>query len=160
MKCLYAHVTNVKAYPSTGIARVEIEVPVEHFPVIVGLLMDKQVLVTIAPQMLGAYGVYDSERISGGSLPPPPPPAPPREELGARCKWAVMRCGEKTFQDWMLDRFPDLLSEETPDEPEQTAKWLICRICGITSRKLLDENINAGKKFDEQIRTPFAESQR
>lgn len=170
MKALFAKVTNIKSFPSTGMVRVEIEAPVEQFPAIVALLHDQQVLVTQAPFLGVPYGVVDPQpdgralptNKSAAANPSTHDTTKPSHNLGARCKWAVMRCKELVFQEWIIDEFrPDweqaavtlgALSEE------DLALWLILKICGIESRKQLDTDPAAAKIFDEKIRVPYSKA--
>lgn len=145
MKALFAKVTNVKAFPSTGSVRVEIEAPVEQFPAIVALLHEREVLVTVAPKMARAYGVVD-----GNSSPSSTPVEPPKESIGPLCQWAVMRCKDERFLEWLEIVFP-------PKEYDQhSARDLILNVCEISSRKELDTNPRASDLFDERFRIPFA----
>lgn len=64
MKAAFARVANIKAFPSTGISRIEIEIPVEFHAKLVSEFFGKDVLVTIPEVGLGAYGVYDGAQDS------------------------------------------------------------------------------------------------
>ena len=163
MKALFAKVGNIKAFPSSGVCRVEIEVPYEAFAQIVSALHEQQVLVTIAPPMDGPYGIRN-----GGSeervVEPRKPEVPASHEshLGARAKWAVLRCKDEDFRDWLTATFNDLWVEERArcETAEEAAKWVICKICDIASRRELDTNTEAGARFDRMIRVPFARALR
>lgn len=158
MKALFARVSNIKSFPSTGSVRVEIEAPVEQFPSIVALLHNQAVLVTIAPKSLPpAYGVVDAPEEEADEE---PAEETPRSSMGARCKWAVMRCRDPLFQEWIVEEFfsicknGDLVVDSLSDE--SLARALILKVCGIESRNQLDTDSEAAKIFDEKIRVPFA----
>ncbi len=61
----YGRVENIKAFPSTGLTRIEITIPVEAYPQAVALLFGKDVLVSIpSPGIkaaLGRYGVHTAD---------------------------------------------------------------------------------------------------
>jgi hypothetical protein len=85
-----------------------------------------------------------------------------KDPLGALSKWAVMRCQEPLFQEWVIANFEDQASIATiqldNDDEEQVVKRVICNVCGINSRKELDTNDEARRIFDEKFRHPFAEA--
>ena len=78
----------------------------------------------------------------------------PREPLGDLCWRAVQWCKEFDFQWW-------LASQVCPERPgdmridEEDAKAYILEWCGITSRKELDTNPEAARKFNLLIRGPY-----
>lgn len=147
MKALFAKVTNIKAFPSTGMARVEIEAPYEQFAAIVSMLHERQVLVTVAPKLDHPYGVID------GAAPEVEPPAKHNTEtpaLGPLAKWAVMRCKDDEFVRWLEIEFP------VKQYGEYSARELILKVCRIGSRKELDANDSAAEMFDRRFRKPFA----
>ena len=157
MKALFAKVTNIKAFPSTGSVRVEIEAPVEQFPAIVALLHDQQVLVTQAPFLGVPYGVVDPQ--PDGRAPPAPKPKAPKSSTGPLCQWAVMRCKELLFQEWLEDSFHDeyqIYVTHAHVTGEQQAREVVLRLCGIASRKELDTDPRAAAIFNEKIRHPYA----
>lgn len=163
MRALFAKVTNIKSFPSTGSVRVEIEAPVEQFPAIVALLHNREVLVTIAPPKVAPmYGVIEpaavdhgqggnAEQVGGAG----------DVHLGARCKWAVMRCKDPAFQEWLFCAFPSECESADAvvgyQSHDMLARWLILNICGIESRKQLDTDPTAGEIFDKKIRVPFSQ---
>lgn len=65
MKAVLGRVANIKSFPSMGIARLEVEVPIESYVDAVGLLFGQDALITVAsPELkdqLGRYGVHDAE---------------------------------------------------------------------------------------------------
>lgn len=78
----------------------------------------------------------------------------PREPLGDLCWRAVQWCKEQEFHWW-------LASVVLPERPhdlrvdEEDAKGYILEWCGITSRKELDTNPEAARKFNELFRKPY-----
>lgn len=64
MKAVLGRVANIKSFPSMGIARLEVEVPIESYVDAVGLLFGQDALITVAgPELkdqLGRYGVHDA----------------------------------------------------------------------------------------------------
>lgn len=78
----------------------------------------------------------------------------PREPLGDLCWRAVQWCKEQEFHWW-------LASVVLPERPhdlrvdEEDAKGYILEWCGITSRKELDTNPEAARKFNQLIRGPY-----
>lgn len=89
-------------------------------------------------------------------------PKEKKDPLGALSKWAVMRCQEKSFQDWMRGAFNGewiiAASEGIDPTSEQCAKSVILSVCGIGSRKELDTDELARRIFDEKFRHPYAEA--
>lgn len=87
----------------------------------------------------------------------------PKEKhpLGALSKWAVMRCQDASFRDWVREQFPDEWHTAGGDREipaEEVTKGVICGMCGITSRKELDTSETARAIFDELFRHPYAEA--
>ena len=163
MKALFAKVTNIKSFPSTGMVRVEIEAPVEQFPAIVALLHNREVLVTIAPPKVAPmYGVIEpaaEDHDQGGK--PEQVGDSSDGHLGARCKWAVMRCKDLVFQEWIIDEFRSIWetggAADAALSDERLARWLILQVCGVEPRKQLDTDPAAANIFDDKIRRPFAQ---
>lgn len=59
----FGHVSDIRVLKSQGIVRLSIDLPEESFVELVGLLHNRDVLVTLAPAALGsAYGVYRTEQ--------------------------------------------------------------------------------------------------
>lgn len=65
-------------------------------------------------------------------------------KIGPLAYWAVLRCKEAEFQNW--------ISASTEEE----AKNVILSVCEIDSRKLLDTDYTAGSRFREQILGPYS----
>lgn len=138
---IFGHVDNVKAYPSTGQARIEISVPVEFYPQVVQALWDGDVIVSLAsPDLraaLGRYGVHTAaadpehpetgENGNSGNSGNPVSPS----ECGPLCKWAGMVCKEPTFWEYL------------GVECEDAAVSLFRHECGVGSRRELDDNPEA-----------------
>lgn len=153
-KAIHGKVSNIKAFQSTGICRIEIEIPYESYKGAVAEIFDRAVLVTIAPGGIGAYGIIE----------PREGPAPPvvekvaKDPLGSLAKWAVMRCQDRAFQDWVRSEFSDKwqLWIKSGDDHEWLCKHVICDVCGIGSRRELDTDQNAAKIFDQKFRLPYS----
>lgn len=73
-----------------------------------------------------------------------------REPLGDLCRRAVMWCKEPEFQEWL-----SVTHNEGIALTEDVARWFILELCGIQSRKELDTNPEAARKFNQIIRIPF-----
>lgn len=83
-------------------------------------------------------------------VPQAPPAAQPaqRERMGPLCHWAVMRCGDERFRDWVRMEFcsaldPDLTAEQCGD--------VLKGVAGVASRKDLDTDKAAGALFREVV---------
>jgi hypothetical protein len=74
-----------------------------------------------------------------------------REPLGDLCWRAVQWCKEPEFQEWINERegFP------TPVVDEEHARQYVLSWCGVASRKELDTNTEAARKFNQLIRGPY-----
>lgn len=68
-------------------------------------------------------------------------PEPPKG--GPLSQWLAMRCKEKAFQDW--------LDTESEAEAIEKVKWL----CDVQSRAEIDNNPQAKKRFEQEIRQPW-----
>lgn len=69
---------------------------------------------------------------------------------GPACTWLVMRCKEQPFLDWAANKFGVDATEEAV-----AAK---CRaLCGVESRKDIDNSEEAMVMFDKYIRGPWRE---
>ncbi len=79
-----------------------------------------------------------------------PQPESPKEKgkVGPLCIMACTFCADLSFQFW-------LASKGYFCENEETAKQRILEICGITSRKDLDADSHAARRFHDNIRSPF-----
>lgn len=77
-----------------------------------------------------------------------------REPLGDLCWRAVQWCKEQEFHWWLASV---VLPERAHDlrVDEEDAKGYILEWCGITSRKELDTNPEAARKFNQLIRGPY-----
>ncbi len=137
---IYGHVDNVKAYPSTGQARIEISIPVEFYPQVVQALWDGDVIVSlVSPELraaLGRYGVHQAasdpdlpETGNAGNAGNAGIPQSPH--CGPLCKWAGMVCKEPAFWEFL------------GVESEDAAVSLFRHECGVGSRRELDDNPEA-----------------
>ena len=86
--------------------------------------------------------------------PAPARPAVRRERMAPLCEWAVMRCGEATFQRWAAGH-PDApkFRKETPAE---TAKAAVLFFAGVESRRDLDTDARAAQALHAMVRKPYA----
>lgn len=79
------------------------------------------------------------------SLPKPDP-------QGRRCKQAVTVCGQPEFQKWLLStgRFLPVGFQLPEDgDLDGIVKDVICNYCGVMSRRELDQQETAGRRWDE-----------
>ena len=68
---------------------------------------------------------------------------------------AVKWCIDEQFQAWLWDQFPaDRVEELTREE---WCKMMICDLCGVDSRKLLDTDPDARILFNDIFRAPYME---
>ena len=96
-----------------------------------------------------------------------PEPAAKRERMTPLCEWAVMRCGEPTFQLWIGSEYDRTMGGDgscTGDKsPYEQGGWTalarhaILVLCDITSRKELDTDRDKALLFDKLIRRPYAD---
>jgi hypothetical protein len=71
---------------------------------------------------------------------------------------AVRWCTDPHFQGWLEDMFSDRWNANPSAPDEERAKGVICQLCGIDSRKELDENGAAGSVFKDLILGPYADA--
>lgn len=72
-------------------------------------------------------------------------PTPERKKLGPLCQQAIDLCISHKFHEFIKTKGPWKASEEA-------AKGFILGICGVTSRRDIDTNIDAARRFDEMKR--------
>jgi hypothetical protein len=79
-----------------------------------------------------------------------------REPLGDLCWRAVQWCKELEFQDWISCKALDdrVVTGSCPIS-EDAARRLILLYCEVESRKELDTNPEAARKFNQLIRGPY-----
>lgn len=73
-----------------------------------------------------------------------------REPLGDLCWRAVQWCKEPEFQEWLA-----VTHNEGVALTEDVARWFILQLCEVPSRKELDTNPEAARKFNQFIRGPY-----
>jgi hypothetical protein len=79
-----------------------------------------------------------------------------RERMGPLCEWAVMRCGEPTFQAWAaLPRPKRWRIDDIDQSPQGRAKAVILCLCDVQSRKELDTNPVAAQRLHDLVRRPY-----
>lgn len=88
----------------------------------------------------------------------PDVPEPPSREsvpepspIGPICKWLVMRCKEPEFQRWLVGG--------TGIAAEADSIQKIRELCAVTSRKEIDGNADAEKRFQSFVRGPWLKYQ-
>lgn len=88
--------------------------------------------------------------------PPPPDPAP-KPRMAPLCQWAVMRCQEEPFQNWAIYKSGITVDpfKDTPENRERAARDVVCRLCQVESRKDIDGNKEAERRFHSLVREPF-----
>lgn len=147
MKAVFAHVSNIKAFPSQSTARIELEIPIEAYRAVVDQLFGRDVLVTIAPDALNGapYGVVepqfepDTARGAGGKANRP----------GPLCMLAVQWCRDPLFWKWMGEVF-----KFEPKSQEDAAMFLRDYL-DIESRRDIDTNDAAAQRFKAHVRLPY-----
>lgn len=90
-------------------------------------------------------------------------PETPREPLGDLCWRAVQWCKEPEFAEFIGPVYYREFPGGLPDTPviprdglmEVFTKFAVQKLCGITSRKELDTNPEAARKFNQLIRGPY-----
>ncbi len=177
---IYGTVRNIKNYPSSGNCIIEVEIPVEHFKKS-AVFFEATVLVTRA--VLDApFGVHESGAAMGEEpakepatklvstdIEPRHPLAveerqPAKEPAKAKfpaglCGLAVRWCADDHFQRWLNQNFPETWAEYSDGgkDLKNTAKCVVCDVCEVDSRKLLDEVEEAGELFKREILDPYRE---
>lgn len=114
--------------------------------------------------MLAVVEIADDETAAAPTPPAAPKaPAPRRERLAPLCEWAVMRCAEPEFQRWAAARWDsgDMAltvhpEDVVPKTREEWAKYIVCLLCEVSSRKELDTNPDAAKRLHDLVRKPYA----
>lgn len=85
----------------------------------------------------------------------PVPQEKKRERLGPLCEWAVKRCKESLFWEFLNNDPAFSGSDEVTNEEE--AKEEILFLCSINSRKELDTDASAGQWFKRNIMEHYGE---
>ena len=103
--------------------------------------------------------------VSGAAEPPAAKPKPKRERMTPLCEWAVLRCSESSFQEWIRPVYERAMGGDgmgtgdiaTADVGGVVAyaRHAILTICDIQSRKELDTDPGAAMTFDHTIRRPY-----
>ena len=87
---------------------------------------------------------------------PVEPRAEPKERehhpIGDNCYWAVLRCAEPVFWQFLNRRYPG----STIIRNAAQAAALVKEVCGVESRKEFDTNPEARIAFKRQIRDPWS----
>lgn len=83
--------------------------------------------------------------------------AEPEMKGGELAKWAGILCNDEQFHKWIDATVEDSYQYVTNGTIQDDAKNFIAVTCGITSRRELDHNKQAGLTFREEIMAPFHE---
>lgn len=75
-----------------------------------------------------------------------------REPLGDLCWRAVQWCKEPEFQRWIAGHVDFCINMAIGDE---YARLCVQKLCSVSSRKELDTNPEAARKFNQLIRGPY-----
>ena len=164
---IFAKAVQVRDYPSQGVSRIVLEVPVESHVAITGLLYGKDVLVTLAPPaMKGPYGPRRAPDEDAPAEPIAIVEAPPSLKArspkgGPLSQLAGQWCKDPRFHEFLRNRFADTWRASRgryPDggKPEDVARDCLYELCDVPSRAELDSDGKAKRFFNDQIRTPFA----
>jgi hypothetical protein len=78
-----------------------------------------------------------------------------KEKLGPLALLAVQLCKKELFRQWLADRYGSNKTEMIEADTSQDLK----KFLGIASRKELDTNIDAARRFEQFVRKPFVEWQ-
>lgn len=77
----------------------------------------------------------------------PVPPAPRKDTRGPLCREACDLCRDPAFQAWVTN--------EGFGATEEGAKAYVLEACEVQSRKDLDDDKAAGRRFVSRVRIPF-----
>lgn len=91
--------------------------------------------------------IGDDER----PIPPNPAELKPREPLGDLCWRAVQWCKDPVFWVFLMQSQPNMSAVECEEDAASRLKFL----CGVHSRKELDESAAARSRFNQLIRGPY-----
>lgn len=89
---------------------------------------------------------------------------PTKEPIGALCQWAVQRCKEELFFQFIRPKYDVFMGGDGEGwgdiDPVDMSKQEFCRHAVLVfsecdSRKELDTNQNAGERFKELIMRPY-----
>ena len=174
MKAVHGNVADIKKIRSRAVVSIHIEIPVESYAAAVAMLDEKDVLITIAPKDVGAYGLIVSEEkpdigitMSEGEQQlysmgeSSTEYVGPEDVLFARVKakidhtnsrLAAMYCKNKNFKEFLAVTRLDCDPFEVN---ENFARNEILAACGIDSRAELDTNRLAQTKFIINFCKPY-----
>lgn len=154
MRAALGKVVRVLDVPSQQVTRLIVELPIETHVLATKEFYSQSVLVTLAPKELQdrPYGIVDSEAPQEPATEKPP---------GDLCRMAAMWCKDPVFLNWLrmfhlvaCDEVIDEL-EDRPCSGEDLAARVVRDLCGVVTRRDLDTNPDAAKKFHELIRRPY-----
>ena len=87
---------------------------------------------------------------ASGPIPSNPGELKPRAHIGDACYRTVMWCANPQFWAW-INAFDEGVCITTVNQ----AKWWVCMVCEIDSRKELDTDNEANKAWHRLIREPY-----
>lgn len=88
---------------------------------------------------------------------------PAKVPIGPRCMLAVRWCKEQSFQLFLGKTWPTWWAERCREQDgeypsaETIAAYVVQKVCGVESRRELDSDKEAGRRFDLAIRGPYSE---
>ena len=174
MEAVHGNVADIKKIRSRAVVSIHIEIPVESYAAAVAMLDEKDVLITLAPKDVGAYGLIVSEdepdigiAISeeknpqlyamgestteyGGPDPSPFERVPKKDHSQSRL--AAMYCKNENFRRWLA---VSRLNCDPIQVTEEIARQEMIRVCGIESRAELDTRPLAETKFKINFCKPY-----
>lgn len=84
-------------------------------------------------------------------------PAAKRAPMPPLLDWTVKRCDEVAFQQWCFETLTGSFFEPFVGRPTRdAARAAVLHLCGVDSRKRLDESPEAAKRFHERVRVPYS----
>ena len=152
----YGYVDRVVDVPSRQVTRIIIELPIEAHVDATSTFFHQRVLVTLAPANVApAFGVLRPDAEEARHEPETRPAE--RPALGPICTLAVTWCHDPAFIEWARDSLlfgldPASLSGLSP---EPAARRLVLRACEVSTRRALDEDVAARRRFEDRVRRPF-----
>jgi hypothetical protein len=112
--------------------------------------------------------IADDETPAEPAKPAPVRKAVQRERMGPLCEWAVYRCGEPVFQQWIRRQYDIVMGgnglgwgDVTPTDHfggnhAEYAAHCIKVLCEVDSRKVFDTDMAAGERFKALVMRPYA----
>lgn len=142
VKAALGYVVSVKDVPSAGLTRLLVELPIEAHVEATRLFYGQRVLVTITA-LDGPLGILEAG--GGAQVSAPAAPLQAGQKAGPLCMSAVRLGNTADFQRFLACQGWSQRDGTTPDE----ARAAILEICGVESRKQLDEQEEARQSFSK-----------